>query len=77
MVFNKALASNVIKLRKKHDLTLAQLGVALGISNQSVSKIEKEKNVPCFKTLMLLVGYFDCSIDFLVGRTNNRNSHKA
>jgi len=75
--FRKALASNVAMLRKEHKLTRVQLGDILGVKQQSIEKIEKGENAPSFDTLMMLACYFDCSVDFLIGRTDKRNFHKA
>ena len=76
MDFRRAISLNVNMLRKERKLTLAQLGDVLGIKSQSVHTLEKGKTAPNFDTLMALADYFDCSVDFLVGRTSNRESHK-
>lgn len=76
MDFRKAISSNISALRKEQGLTLVQMGEILGIKNQSVHTLENGKTVPSFDTLMALACHFDCSVDFLVGRTDNRNSHK-
>ena len=77
MDYKKAFSGNLLQLRAGHKLSLQALGDILGISNQAVSLLEKGKNVPSFNVLMALANYFDVSIDYLVGRTENPNSHKT
>ncbi|MDR3092100.1 MAG: helix-turn-helix domain-containing protein [Clostridiales bacterium] len=61
------LSLKIAELRKKHNVTLSQLGRELGIKPQSVSLLEKGVNAPSFETLILLADFFDVSIDWLVG----------
>ena len=61
-------SDNLTALRKGQKLTLAQLGDILGIKNQSVSAMEKGKNVPSYDTLLALADYFNVPLDYLVGR---------
>ena len=62
---------NLMKLRKESDLTLTELGEVIGISNQSVSRLERGGNVPSFFNLIAFADYFNVSIDYLIGRTEN------
>lgn len=76
MDYRTNFSANLAALRKEHKLTLVQLGDILGIKNQSVSLLEKGKNVPSFDTLIALADYFDVSIDYLVGRSDRPEIHK-
>ena len=71
MEYRKNFSNIITELRKEHKLTLVQLGDILGIKNQSVSLLEKGKNVPSFDTLIALADYFDVSLDYLVGRSDD------
>jgi len=59
------------RLRKEKKLSLQALGDILSISNQAVSLLEKGKNAPSFAVLCALADYFDVSIDYLVGRSDD------
>lgn len=77
MNYKQIFSRNLLRLRKEHKLSLQALGDILGISNQAVSLLEKGQNVPRFSVLMAIADYFDVSLDYLVGRTDNPNSHKT
>jgi transcriptional regulator with XRE-family HTH domain len=77
MNYKDIFSSNLLRLRKEHKLSLQALGDILGISNQAVSLLEKGKNVPSFNVLIAIADFFDVSLDYLVGRTENPNSHKT
>lgn len=76
MNYKNIFSNNLLRLRKERKLSLQALGDILGISNQAVSLLEKGKNVPRFNVLIAIADYFDVSLDYLVGRTDNPNSHK-
>lgn len=76
MDYKNNFASNLLNLRKANNLSLASLGDILGISNQAVSLLEKGKNSPSFDVLCKTATYFNVSLDFLVGRTNNPDINK-
>lgn len=64
-------AQKLLELRKAHNLSLVSLGEILDISNQAVSLLEKGKRSPSFEVLIAIANYFDVSIDYLVGRSDN------
>lgn len=43
----------------------------IGVSSGNVSRWKAEGTLPNGETLVKLADYFDCSIDYLVGRTDN------
>ncbi len=51
-----------------------QIADALGISQQGVWKWEKGINEPDSDTLIKLADMFDCSVDYLLGRTNHKKA---
>lgn len=61
------LSQNIARLRKERDLTQEQLGQALGISGQAVSKWEKG-GMPDTEMLPRIADYLGVSIDALYGR---------
>lgn len=57
-------------LRKQKKLTQVQMSEVVGCTEQHYQKIEYGKiNIP-MRTLIFLADYFDVSIDYLVGRSD-------
>jgi transcriptional regulator with XRE-family HTH domain len=52
-------------------VSYAELGAAIGISKVSVHYLEREVNYPHCNTLIALADYFDVSLDYLVGRSDD------
>ncbi len=61
----------IYELRKRAGLTQDQLGAVIGVSKYSIHLYEKGTNYPDVKGLIGLADYFNVSIDYLVGRTDN------
>lgn len=59
------------ELMQEKDINAKQLANAIGISNTSVSKWLSKKKTVSLKHILLLCNYFNCSIDYLIGRSNN------
>ena len=62
MNFNEKL----IKLRKERGLSQEELGAAVGVSRQTISKWQLAQSYPDFQKLVLLSDYFKISLDTLV-----------
>ena len=76
-MFDKDIfAEKLSKLRKQNNISTISLSKEIGLSKQAISQFEKAANYPHVNTLTALADYFDVSIDYLVGRTDNPNSHK-
>lgn len=58
--------------REKKGLSKVELADKLGISKQTVYKYEKGIAIPSVDTLVDIANIFDCSMDYLFGRTDNR-----
>ncbi len=59
-------------LRRESNLTADELGKIVGVSRFSVSNWETGRNQPNNDILFKLSEYFNCSIDYLLGRTDQR-----
>lgn len=59
-------------LREERGLSQAQLGQIIGVKRYSIYTYEKGKSCPDMQGLIALAEYFDVSLDYLVGRTDNR-----
>ena len=63
------------KLCEKAGVKPNPLGKNLGISSGVITKW-KNGGTPNGETLTKIADYLDCSVDYLLGRTDNPNSHK-
>ncbi len=66
------LGQRIKVLREEKNITQEQLAKCIDISRGSLSMIEISKREPDNYTLVKLADYFDTTIDFLLGRTNQR-----
>ncbi|MCL2773423.1 MAG: helix-turn-helix domain-containing protein [Oscillospiraceae bacterium] len=64
------------QLRTQYNISQKQLAQILSMNIRSMSKYETEYMEPTLSVLLALADYFDVSLDYLVGRTDNPNSHK-
>jgi transcriptional regulator with XRE-family HTH domain len=71
MVYKELFAQRLATLRRERKLSLQQLGDAIGKTNQAISLFEKGKGLPSFEVLCQLADYFDVSLDYLVGRSDD------
>ncbi len=62
------MPNRIYELRKKFGLKQSDLADKLGISQQTLSRIENEITHPAIDVLCALADYFDVSIDYLVCR---------
>ncbi|MCI9010016.1 MAG: helix-turn-helix transcriptional regulator [Clostridia bacterium] len=59
------------ELRKEKGLTQLQVANALKISRQVYANYENEINQPDCKMLVILANFFEVSVDFLLGRSDD------
>lgn len=65
------LNNNLKKLRKEKGLTQIALQMQTGIEQALISKYENGERIPPTETLIILADFFDTSIDYILGRTDN------
>ena len=70
------IGTNIKRLRGNKGVTQEQLGEALGVSGQAVSKWENESALPDILFLPRLAEYFGISIDELMGYKLNALTYK-
>jgi transcriptional regulator with XRE-family HTH domain len=58
-------------LREKKRLSQVRLAIELDLNQNSISRYETETREADYKTLILFADYFNVSIDYLLGRTDN------
>ena len=71
------LNERLIELRNKNNLLQKDVATAINLSVVGYQRYEYGTREPAYKNLLALADYFDVSLDYLVGRTDNPNSHKS
>ena len=71
MIYKNSFAQRITALRQDKKLSLQELGDAIGKTNQAISLFEKGRGLPSFEVLCQLADYFDVSLDYLVGRSDD------
>jgi len=59
------------ELRKKRHISQQALATALNLSQNSISRYETGEREADYTTLVAFADYFNVSIDYLLGRTEN------
>ncbi len=75
MDFRKNFSEHLSTLRKEKGISLIVLGEYLSVTDEAVRLLEKGKRSPSFEVLCALADYFDVSIDYLVGRSDDPQRH--
>lgn len=68
------LSERLKTLRSEAKLTQKEIAEKLEISQQFYAKWESNKSKPASKNLNKLADFFNVSVDYLLGNTNERNS---
>lgn len=64
-------ADRILDLRKNQGLTQKQLAVSTNLSEIGIRSYEARRRQPAYDALISLADYFNVSIDYLVGRSDN------
>lgn len=64
--------NRIRELRENHNLTQKALGELMGYSESTCSLYESGKRQPDAKTLIFLANYFNVSVDYILGRTDEK-----
>ncbi len=64
------------KLRKTKNISQMKLAMDLGMNQNSISRYETGERQADYETLIAFADYFNVSIDYLLGRTDNPNLNK-
>lgn len=71
MDYRKNFSERLCALRKGKGESMAALGEYLSVTDEAVRLLEKGKRSPSFEVLCALADYFDVSLDYLVGRSDD------
>lgn len=62
-------------IRKDHKATQKQVALAVGVTERNYQDWEYGNTKPGFDALVALADFFDVSIDYLVGRSDDPTRH--
>lgn len=63
------------ELRKSSGISQLKLAMDLGMNQNSISRYENLERQADYETLIKFADYFNVSIDYLLGRTDNPNRY--
>ena len=66
--------NRIFSLRTSKGLTQEQLAGSLQISRAALSHYEQDRREPDYETLKKIADYFEVTVDYLIGRTNNNKA---
>lgn len=70
------IGERLTDLRKDNGLTQEQLGKALNLTKSNISAYEREHNEAPDDTKIALAKYFNVSVDYLLGLTDQPNAYE-
>lgn len=70
-----SFSERLVLLRKSRNLTQKQLAADIQLSELAIQHYEAQRRKPAFDILVVLADYFDVSLDYLVGRSNDPARH--
>ena len=65
------ISKRLKKLREDAGLSQSKIGQLVGVPQSSIYRYEQGQSVPSPKTFRWYADYFDVSLDYLFGRTND------
>ncbi|MCW3490226.1 helix-turn-helix domain-containing protein [Dethiobacter alkaliphilus] len=63
------------KVREEKGYTQSQLAGLINLSQQTIGHYELGRAKPDLETLQRIADIFNCSVDYLLGRTDIKNNH--
>lgn len=63
------------EMRKANGVTQKQLAIDIGASERGIQQYELGERKPTYDMLIALADYFDVSLDYLVGRSDDPARH--
>lgn len=64
------------EVRRKKRISQLKLAMDLGMNQNSISRYETGEREADYATLIQFADYFDVSIDYLLGRTDNPKTNR-
>ena len=73
---NQQFIYKIKELCTKDNESISEFLLNCSLRKSFVYDIEKRNAKPSIEIIEKIAEYFDCSVDYLLGRTDNPNSHK-
>ncbi len=73
---SQEVATTIKTLAKSKKITIGKMLSDCELSKNALSTMQSGGYLPRTETLAKIADYLDCSVDYLLGRTDNPNSHK-
>ena len=70
-----SFSERLVLLRKSNGLTQKKLAEEMELSELAIQNYESQRRKPAFDVLIALADYFDVSLDYLVGRSDDPKRH--
>lgn len=67
----KEFTLNLAQMRKKKKVTRRDVSIATGITEATLGNYENNKTIPSLRNADLLAAYYGCTVDALLGRTED------
>lgn len=67
----------ISELRQTKNISQRELAEAIGVKNYTVANWEQGRSEPSVMDLSALADYFDCSVDYLIGREDELGITRA
>ena len=67
------IGDRIRQLRKENNLTQYEFGTLFGLYDSTISMYETGRRTPEYETIVKIADYFNVSIDWLLGRVENKN----
>lgn len=71
-ICRQKFAKRLKRLRLENNLTQMDIAKLLGVGVTTISNYETGRNEPSMEKLIILAKYFNVSVDYLIGNTDNR-----
>ena len=75
-MLNTTISERIKSTIKSKKLTLNGMVSNCGLNRNFMYDLSQNKTLKSGETLKSIADYLDCSVDYLLGRTDNPDSHK-
>ncbi|MCL2077039.1 MAG: helix-turn-helix domain-containing protein [Oscillospiraceae bacterium] len=75
MFLREHFSKRVVELRKQKRINQETLGEIAGIKKSAVSLMERGLRGASIEVIVILADYFDVSVDYLIGRSDDPKRH--
>ena len=75
MDYKNYFANRLLSCRQSKNVSQKKLAEIIGVTDAAINMLEKSKRSPSFEVLCALADFFDVSLDYLVGRSDDPKRH--